>query len=184
VARRSRRPRAGGGAPRPPHRAAHLDALVAARASTWAAAERAALAAVIETLSPSPRHLAEILDWLEDVAARDGTCAGAVLAERSLAAALRARGSAPDRLKRWKEALRRLRYPRLAAREAAIGEAIRALGLGPAVGVAVPPGLEGGTLSFTIRARTAGEFAAVLDRLQERLASGDLERLFALLDEA
>lgn len=157
--------------------------LLAARAATWPEDERAALGAIVEALRPSARHLADVLDWIEDIAARDHLPPGAVLARPELAAVLRSGASAPERLKRWKDGLRRLRYPRLAAREAAVADAIRALGLGGAITVAPPADLEGGVVTVTIRARAAEELAAALERLRDRLARGDVDRLFHLLDE-
>jgi hypothetical protein len=160
------------------------DDLIAAHTTAWSDDERAALRTVVASLRPSARHLTDMLDWLDDIAARDGTRAGAVLAEPELTAALRSGSSAPERLKHWKERLRRLRYPRLAARERALDDAIRRLALGTAITLAPPADLEGGVLTVTIRARSSDELAAAVECLRERLARGDVERLFALLDEA
>ncbi len=156
--------------------------LIAARTATWSADEQAALTAVVEALRPSPHHLGDILDWLDDVAARDGVRPAAVLAAPALGAALAARGSAPDRLKRWKEALRRLRYPRLVAREQAFAAAVRALDLGRGVTIAPPAALEGGVVTVTIRAGSAAELDATLERLGAARRDGALARLFDLLD--
>jgi hypothetical protein len=159
-------------------------ALVAARTAGWSDAERRAFAALVAALRPSARHLSDIPDWLDDIAAREGGRPGALLDDPALQAALRARGSAPDRLKRWKEQLRRRRYPRLAAREAAIAELVRGMDLGAALTLAPPPLLEGGTVTIALRARSADELVAALDRLRACVARGDVARLFALLDEA
>jgi hypothetical protein len=158
------------------------DELLAARTAGWTDAERATLAAVVAALRPSPHHLADVLDWLDDIAARDGTRPAAPLQAPALAAAFASKGSAPDRWKRWKEALRRLRYPRLVAREQEIAAAVRALDLGRAVTVAPPGALEGGTMTLTIRAGSAAELDAALDRLDAARRAGALARLFALLD--
>lgn len=158
------------------------DDLLTARTATWSADERAVLAAVVAALRPSPHHLGDVLDWLDDIAARDGVRPAAVLAQPVLTAALAARGSAPDRLKRWKEALRRLRYPRLVAREQELAATVRDLDLGRAVTIAPPPSLEGGTLTLIIRATTAADLDATLDRLDAARRRGALARLFALLD--
>lgn len=146
-------------------------------------ADRDVLASVVQALRPSPRHLTDILDWVDDIVARDGGRPGQVLADSALQAALRG-GSAPDRLKRWKARLRRLRYPRLAAREALVTERIRALGLGSAIQVVPPPELEGDALLFCLRARSADELQAALERLHARAGDGSIAALFALLDEA
>jgi len=158
------------------------DELLAARTATWTDDERVALATVAAALRPSPHHLADVLDWLDDIAARDGTRPAAVLAAPALAAAFASKGSAPDRWKRWKEALRRLRYPRLVAREQEVAAAMRALDLGRGVTIAAPAALEGGTMTVTIRAASAAELDATLDRLDAARRAGALARLFMLLD--
>jgi len=160
------------------------DELLVVRTATWSADARAALAAVVDALKPSPRHLVDILDWLDDIAARDGIAPRATFDDPELRRILASGGSAPERLKRWKERLRRLRYPRLAARERAIGAQLRAIDCGPSVTITPPPALEGGTATVTIRARSAAELATVLERLREHLDRGDIARLFDLLDEA
>ena len=153
------------------------------RAASWTADERDALEAVIAALNPSARHLTDALDWLEEIAARDGTRPAAALADAELQAALHARDSAPDRLKRWKARLRRMRFPRLAAREAEIATALAALDLGDGVSVTPPFDLEGGTVTVTLRARSSAELAAAVERLRSSLQDGGLERVFRLLDE-
>lgn len=158
------------------------DEVLAARTAAWADDERAALAAVVAALRPSARHLTDVLDWLDDIAARDRVRPAAVLADAGLRAALAGAGSAPDRLKRWKERLRRVRYPRLVAREAEFGAAVRALDLGRAVAVAPPVALEGGMVTLTIRAGSAAELEAILARLDARRRTGKLAKLFDLLD--
>lgn len=161
-----------------------IETLIAQRTATWTDEERVALGTVVEALRPSPRHLTDILDWLDDIAARERVRPAAALADRDLQAVLRFRGAQADRLKRWKERLRRLRYPRLAAREAAIADLVRTMDLGSAIAVMPPPALEGGLVTFAIAVRSTGEFAAALERLREGFARGDVGRLFALLDEA
>jgi hypothetical protein len=160
------------------------EALIAQRTATWTAEERAALGAVVEALRPSARHLTDILDWLDDIAARDCVRPAAALADPGLHTVLRFRGSQADRLKRWKERLRRVRYPRLAARESTIADLVRAMDLGGAIAVAPPPVLEGGVVTFTFTARSTDELAVALARLRDRIVRGDVDRLFALLDEA
>lgn len=158
------------------------DELLAARTAAWTEDERAALATIVAALRPSPHHLGDVLDWLDDIAARDGTRPAAPLQAPALTAAFGSKGSPPDRWKRWKEALRRLRYPRLVAREQAIAAAVRALDLGRGVTVVPPAALEGGTMTLTIRAGSAAELEATLDRLHDARRGGALARLFALLD--
>ncbi|MBI3767914.1 MAG: hypothetical protein HY271_05380 [Deltaproteobacteria bacterium] len=160
------------------------DEILAARTAAWPVEARSALAAVVDALRPSAHHLSDMIDWLDDIAIRDGTSPGVVLADPDLRALLTAGGSAPERLKRWKERLRRLRYPRLVARERVLADHLRAMECGPTVGITPPPALEGGVVTVTIRARSAAELATAVESLRTRIARGDVDRLFALLDEA
>lgn len=160
------------------------DTILAARTVTWTEDRRAALASLVAELRPSAHHLSDILDWLDDIAARDDALPGAILDDAELRAIATAGGSAPERLKRWKERLRRLRYPRLAQRERAVAEHVRAMACGPSLTIAPPAGLEGGVVTVTIRARSVDELAHAVETLRHRVAHGDVARLFALLDEA
>jgi hypothetical protein len=156
------------------------DELLATRTASWNDEQRTALARVVDTLRPSPRHLADVLDWLEDIAARAGGHPSAVLAAPTLRAALASGGGASDRLKRWKEALRRLRYPRLAAREQEFAAVVRALDLGRGVAITPPPGFEGGGVTVTIRSGSLAELVSALDALERARRSGELARLFEI----
>ena len=160
------------------------EAILAARTATWTEDRRAALASLVAELRPIAHHLRDILDWLDDIAARDAAQPGAILGDVELHAIATGGGSAPERLKRWKERLRHLRYPRLAARERAIAAQLRAMACGPSLTIATPAGLEGGVVTVTIRSRTPAELASAVETLRTRIARGDVERLFALLDEA
>ena len=44
------------------------DEVLEARTADWPADARATLAAVVDALRPSARHLSDILDWLDDLA--------------------------------------------------------------------------------------------------------------------
>ncbi len=162
---------------------AAITEMIDARTADWSDHECVALGRVVDVLRPSPRHLRDILDWLDDIATRDAGRPGAVLADPGLSRLLAARGSAPDRLKRWKEALRRLRYPRLVAREAEATTLIRGMALGPAARIQLPPALEGGALTVTLTVTSADALAQALARLDTSLRAGDIARLFGLLDE-
>ena len=159
------------------------DEVVAARTRAWSAEQRRTLAELVADLRPSPHHLGDALDWLEDIGARDGVHPASVLAAPALQAARATRGAPPDRWKRWKAALRRLRYPRLAAREQAFAAAVKALDLGRRVAIAPPADFEGGTVTITIQASTPAELAAALEGLERCRCDGDLAWLFALVDE-
>ena len=157
------------------------DELLARRTGDWTPEERAALADVVAALRPSAHHLGDVLDWLDDIAARDGARPATVLAAPALRSALASSGSAPDRWKRWKGALRRLRYPRLAAREQAFRDAVHALDLGRGAVVLPPPDLEGGVVTLTLRIASPDDVADHAERLVKAQRSGAWARLFEVL---
>jgi hypothetical protein len=174
--------RRSGASPRPSNPT--VEAMLGARTADWACSDAEALRARVATLRPSARHLEEILDWIDDIAARDGCAPAVTLADTELQAALRAAGSGPDRLERWKARLRRMRYPRLVARESAIATAIAALELGAGILVTSPRGLEGGGVTITLRAASSGDLEVALDRLRRAVEESRFEQVFALLAEA
>ena len=61
---------------------------------------------------------------------------------------------------------------------------VHAMECGPEIAIAPPVALEGGVATVTIRARSTAELAAAVERLRDRIARGDVARLFALFDEA
>src|SRR5207244_493650 len=77
------------------------EAILAARTAAWAEDARAVLAALVAELRPSAHHLTDILDWLDDIAARDGAPPESIMNDASLRAIARGGSSAPERLKRW-----------------------------------------------------------------------------------
>jgi hypothetical protein len=158
------------------------EAILAARTAAWNEDRRSAFASLVAELRPSAHHLSDILDWLDDIAVRDGAPPGAILDDAELRAIANSGGSAPERLKRWKERLRHLRYPRLAARERAIADHLRAMACGPSLIITPPAGLEGGVVTVTIRSRSPAELTNAVETLRMQIARGDVERLFALLD--
>jgi len=157
------------------------DELLAMRTGDWTPDERVVLAGIVAELRPSAHHLGDVLDWLDDIAARDGARPAAALADPTLRAALVGGGSAPDRWKRWKEALRRLRYPRLVAREQAFRDAARALDLGRGAAVVPPSDLEGGVVTLTLRITSADDVAGLVERLVNAQRTGAWSRLFDVL---
>jgi hypothetical protein len=157
------------------------DELLAMRTGDWTSEERAVLADIVAELRPSAHHLGDVLDWLDDIAARDGAPPAAALAAPSLHTAFTSGGSAPDRWKRWKEALRRLRYPRLAAREQAFRDAARALDLGRGASVVPPSNLEGGVVTVTVRIASTDDVADHVERLMKAQRNGAWSRLFDVL---
>ena len=94
-------------------------------------ADRESLALLAQELKPGENHFKEILDWVEEVALRDGAGLAALIRERLSRIASDPRLGRNDKLKRVKEELWRLRFPRLAHIETEIHGRIREMKLGP-----------------------------------------------------
>ncbi len=94
-------------------------------------------------------QLRDLMDWSEEIALRDGIAIAAIFAGKVIDdIATDPRLGRADKVKRIKESLRKLRFPRLAQTEDEIHDKIRALKLQPEIRVTVPPGLEGGRLQI------------------------------------
>jgi hypothetical protein len=150
----------------------------------WATADRAALLDLARALGPGGNHLTDLMEWLEDIAARDARPAAAVLAGAELRGVLATSLGRGDKLKRVKALVRAARLPRLAALERALAETVHGLELGAAVSVHFPPGLEGDELRVEVRARDPDALRDAVRRLAAVVEAGGFERLFARLDEA
>lgn len=148
----------------------------------WAEADRDCLTDLAVELKISENHLRDLMDWLEEIALRDGSRIQEILAGAPIAA-LRTdpRLGRADKLKRIKEQLRRWRFPRLAAIEDGLAERIKALRLPAGIRVGVPPGLEGGRLKFEVEAGTANEMRDLTGRLRDAAATETMAEIFALL---
>lgn len=146
-------------------------------------ADREALVPLVVELRASENHLRDLLDWLEEIGLRDGLGFGAVL-ERAGVERIRSdpRLGRAEKLKRIKEEVRRLRFPRLAEVEAAIAAKIRSLELGPAIEVSTPPGLEGGALTFVLKTGSAEDLRRAAAALAKAAERPEVAEIFELLD--
>jgi hypothetical protein len=88
-----------------------------------------------------------------------------------------------DKLKAVKDALRRVRYPRLSRLEEDLKIAVKALDLGGRVRVSFPPSFEGDEVTVEIKAHNAKELDESVTRLRQRLDDGGLQQIFNLLDQ-
>ena len=154
------------------------------RWQAWPERDQAAFFPMAKMLQLNENQLRDFLDWFEDITARDGSTVPAVLARPEIQHALDANLSRNDKLKAVKEALRRVRYPRLSQLEDSLRATIRALDLGNRVRVSFPPALEGNDIILEIKAHNIQEIRDSLARVQQTLEDGSLQRVFDLLDEA
>jgi hypothetical protein len=149
---------------------------------SWAPADREALATLALSLKIGENHLREMMDWLEEMALRDGKSIQNILADRPIYdASTDPRLGRADRLKRIKEQLRRRRYPRLAQTEDQIRTHINALKLHPEIHLSVVPGLEGGHLKVEFQSGSLAELSAFVAKLSEVLSLRPMGAIFELL---
>ena len=147
-----------------------------------AEADREALLELVEALQIGENHFRDFLDWVEEIALRDGVRPADIVRGESLGRiSSDPRLGRNDKLKRMKDELRRLRFPRLSRLEAEIRKRIRALGLKPRIQIAVPPALEGGALTVHLRAARHEEMKALAEEFARALETETMKEIFALL---
>ena len=123
-------------------------------------------------LNIGENHLREILDWTEEMAHRDGGGLREIVMSSSIEPVWKdAKLGRNDKLRRIKEELRRLRFPRLVHAEREIQKRIRTMGLKSEIQLSVPAALEGGSVMLQVKAtshqdlkRLVGELGALVDR--------------------
>jgi hypothetical protein len=152
---------------------------------SWQPADRAALAELALALKIGENHLRDIIDWLEEIALRDHQPIHEILGNRVVAeAATDPRLGRADKLKRFKEQLRRWRFPRMAETEDAIRGKIQALKLHPGVRLSVPPGLEGGRLQVEFSAASHEELKQLTVKWNGAVEQSGVSEIFDLLSGA
>ena len=146
------------------------------------AADRQALWDLVKELRMGENHLRDFLDWLEEIALRDGITFSDILKGESVSRILSApRLGRNDKLKQLKEDVCRLRFPRLAQIEGEIEKKIRDMKLKPQIHINVPPGLEGGTLTVQLKAADYEELKRLVRELGQALEGEALKEIFALV---
>jgi predicted DNA-binding ribbon-helix-helix protein len=148
----------------------------------WSPHDRRALFTLAERLKIGDNHLRDFMDWLEEIALRDQCSVHEILAEKTITDI----GSDPrlgraDKLKRIKEQIRRLRFPRLTQIEDSIRARIQQLKLPSALRLSVPPGLEGGNLRVEFNASTAEELKKFGAQLAEVADRDSVREIFRVL---
>ncbi|HEY1372425.1 MAG TPA: hypothetical protein VGH50_08135 [Candidatus Binatia bacterium] len=145
-------------------------------------ADRSALLQVIREVRPGENHFKDLLDWLEEIALRDGTPIAALLQKQLSGVLSDPRLARNDKLKRLKEELRRLRFPRLAGIEDEIQHRIRSLKLPRGISLSVPQGLEGGAVALKIEATRREDLRRLAADVSRAVDSDDMKEIFAILE--
>lgn len=127
-------------------------------------------------------HLRDFQDWLEEISLRDGISLCEILQRESVSRiSSDPRLGRNDKVKKIKEEVRRLRFPRLAHIEREIRQRIRELKLGPKMQITFPPDLEGGELTVQMKAGSHAELKRLVGELEEAVEKKALKEIFALL---
>src|SRR4249919_3167478 len=130
-------------------------------------------------------HLRDLIDWLEEIALRDQSTIEEILASKPITdIESDSRLGRADKLKRVKEELRRLRFPRLVQIEDSIRARIQEIKLHPEIRLTVPPGLEGGKLRVELSASSPEELKRLTTKLAEAASTDAARQIFALLTGA
>ena len=148
----------------------------------WDPADGGALERLAFVLKISENHLRDLMDWLEELALRDGVTIQSMLIAKAVDdIATDPRLGRADKLKRIKEYLRRMRFPRLAETEDAIRTKIQELKLAPEIRLSVAPGLEGGNLRVEFSAASHDELKSLAEKLLQAAKKKLPAEIFDLL---
>lgn len=152
------------------------------RWTNWDQAARDALFRLTTNLKLGENHMRDLMDWLEEIALRDRLTIEAILATESITEIeSNPRLGRADKVKRIKEAVWRLRFPRLAQTEDLIRARIQELKLHPGIRLTTPAGLEGGRLRVELSAATSEELKGLTDKLAAATGTNTVREIFALL---
>jgi hypothetical protein len=133
-------------------------------------------------LKVSENHLRDLMDWLEEISLRDQLSVAEILSRREMTSIQTdPRLGRADKIKRIKENIRRLRFPRLAETEDALQRRIQELKLHPEVRLSVPAGLEGGNLRVEFHASSRDELRRLAAKIVEATDNELTRDIFALL---
>jgi hypothetical protein len=138
---------------------------------------------MVIALKIGQNHIRDLLDWLDEIALRDGGSIATILARATFCEIVTdPRLGRNDKLKRVKEELRRLRFPRLSQIETEIASRIQALKLGPHTQLASPLGLEGGFLTVQLKAASYDELKRLVSGLAQAVDTSEVKEIFDLLE--
>ena len=133
-------------------------------------------------MKPGENHFKDLLDWLEEIALRDGSAIARILNREEFSrVATDPRLGRNDKLKRIKDELRRLRFPRLARIEEEIQRRVREMKLKPPLRLTVPAGLEGGAVTIEMKATSYDELKRLSAELARVVEQQDMKEIFTLM---
>jgi hypothetical protein len=149
---------------------------------SWDKQDSEPLFRIVLNLKVGENHQRDLMDWLEEVALRDRCNIREILNGKIITdIESDPRLGRADKLKRIKDEIRRLRFPRLAQTEDSIRARIRELKLPAGVSVSVPAGLEGGKLQVNFYSSTQDQLKYQLNRISDAADSDSMCDIFQLL---
>jgi len=154
------------------------------RWASLAPADRESLLDLAEALRLGENHLRDVFDWAEEIALRDSTTIAAVLSAETVRAARARDLGRNEAIKAVREALRRLRFPRLVEAEERLGRQLRSLRLPPNVRLILPLNLQDTEVRVEIRAGDTSTLSAAVESLRAAMQRPEFAELFRLLSEA
>ena len=148
----------------------------------WDDLARDSLFRLAASLRIGENHLRDLMDWLEEIALRDQSKIDEVLADKRInEVESDPRLGRTDKLKRVKEEIRKLRFPRLAQIEDSLRARIQEIKLPPEIRLTVPRGLEGGKLQIELSVSNPQDFKRLAGKLAEAADSNAVCEIFTLL---
>ncbi|MDR2725569.1 MAG: hypothetical protein LBC90_05810, partial [Candidatus Adiutrix sp.] len=140
-----------------------LDLAAAARLARWPCADREAALDLFETFKPSLSNRRLWLDWLEDLARREGRSPALILAAPDFQVRPMGEEARGDAAARVSDLLFRRRHPLLAELRQKRADRLRALGLPPTARLALDPNLEDLSFSLTLTFSGSADFQALAE---------------------
>ena len=145
-------------------------------------AEREILLQMVQRLRLGENQFRDIIDQLEDVAARQRSTLVAVVGSAPIRETLERGLGRNETIRMLKHHLRRLRYPQLASAEQRLAELAKHLRFPTGVRIDFPEHLEGEYLTVTVRARSVAELQAQAASLTSAAHRTELEEMFSVLE--
>ena len=147
-----------------------------------APADQEALLSIAESLRLGENQFRDVFDQAREIAARRQCAIAEVLGTAPIRDVLGRGLGRNEAVRALKQAMRRLRYPQLAATEARLAGMAKALGLPPGVEVYFPENLEGEEVSVHLRANSAAQLRERVERLTTVMRRAEVDEIFRLLE--
>jgi hypothetical protein len=144
--------------------------------------DQAALLVVAEALRLGENQFRDIFDQAEEISVRRQCSIGEVLDAQPIRDGL-ARGlGRNEALRAFKQSLRRLRYPQLAAIEERLTSTTKALQLPRGIEIRFPENLEGDEVSIHLKANSAAQLREQVGKLTAAIERSEVDEMFRLLE--